>query len=66
MLCLIFDLDGTLVDSEAGLQAAEYAGMRAVYFNPCEARPSGVVYACVKNLLELPGVFQSAAHAARL
>jgi HAD superfamily hydrolase (TIGR01509 family) len=51
-------------DSVAGLQAAEAAGMRAVYFCPEDARPSQPAYACVSNLLELPDVIQSAANAA--
>jgi HAD superfamily hydrolase (TIGR01509 family) len=51
-------------DSEAGLQAAESAGMRAICFSPHDVRPSGGAYAYVNNLIELPDVIQSAAHAA--
>lgn len=51
-------------DSEAGLRAAESAGMRAIYFSPHDARPSGAAYAHVNNLYELPDVIRSATHSA--
>jgi HAD superfamily hydrolase (TIGR01509 family) len=47
-------------DSEAGLRAAESAGMRAICFGPDEARPAGTAYAHVSSLLELPDVIQRA------
>lgn len=62
-----FSPDRCLVveDSEAGLMAAEAAGMRAVYVGPTDSPPPGPAYAHVSSLHELPGVIQGATASAR-
>jgi len=51
-------------DSEAGLQAARAAGMRAVQFSPTPARKSDLAYTQVVDLRDLPDVLKSLTHAA--
>ena len=57
-MCLVIE------DSEAGLQAARAAGMRAVQFSPTPVRKSDLAYAQVVDLRDLPDVLKSLAHAA--
>jgi HAD superfamily hydrolase (TIGR01509 family) len=48
-------------DSEAGLEAAAAAGMRAIHFSPHNVQRSRAAYASVKTLYELPEVIGKAA-----
>jgi len=57
-MCLVIE------DSDAGLQAAKAAGMRAVQFSPVPARKSDLAYAQVFDLRDLAHVVQNLAHAA--
>jgi HAD superfamily hydrolase (TIGR01509 family) len=48
-------------DSDAGLQAAEAAGMRAIHFNPAGVHQSGSACANVRNLHDLPDIIHNLA-----
>jgi HAD superfamily hydrolase (TIGR01509 family) len=56
--CLVIE------DSEAGLRAAQAAGMRAIHFSPDNTRVPVTAYARANSLLELPEMVQNIAYAA--
>jgi HAD superfamily hydrolase (TIGR01509 family) len=57
-MCLVVE------DSDAGLQAAKAAGMRAVQFSPTPARKSDMAVAQVSDLRDLVHLIRNLAHAA--
>jgi len=57
-MCLVIE------DSDAGLQAAKAAGMRAVQYSPIPVRKSDLAYTQVCDLRDLAKVLQSLADAA--
>lgn len=57
-LLVIFNLDGTLVDSEVGLQAAAAAGMRALHFVPHRANEMQLADNSFKAMAQLPHLLE--------
>lgn len=56
--CLVIE------DSEAGLRAAEAAGMRAIHFSPDGTQPPATAFAQVNDLRDIPELIRSFQNAA--